>query len=642
MKLLTFFTFFLYTTLSYAQKYSVDDKKAIDLFEKALALYNIGQLENSKTVAQKALERNHRFIEVYLLLADIFNEQKKITEEIKMLKKVIEIKPDFNEKIHLMLAKALYKLEKFDEASKHINTFLEKGQVHHEIKEAKKLKEKIEFAKYAYNNPVPFNPVRLSTNINSPYKDYWPSLTIDEKELYYTIALPTNARSPFGDIIYQEDIFVSKKNSKGEWQMSEKLGKNINTEDNEGSQSISANGMYLFYVACNRKSDFGSCDIYISERTETGWTTPQNIGRPVNSEYWESTPASSADGRILFFSSNRPGTKGGKDLFVSYKNNDGTWSEPKNMGDSINTPGNEYAPFLHPDGKTLYFSSDGWLGLGGQDIFVSKMKDDSTWTTPKNLGYPINTSSDDFGLIVNATGQYAYFSSNREGSQDWDLYTFELYETVRPEPVIYLTGKIYDIKTETPVIAKIELFELENKILIYQAKSYANSGNYLACIPQKKQYAMNVEAKGYLFFSEHFSLEKLKKIEQSFVMDVPLKPIELGTTIILKNIFYETDKYNLKPESEVELNKLAQFLINNPKISIEISGHTDNVGTAEYNKILSTNRAKTVYEYLISKGIPANRLKYAGYGFSKPIASNDTDEGKALNRRTEFKIIGIN
>ncbi len=641
MKYLFLILFCLLAINSFSQNYSVTDKKAIELFEKALALYNIGQLENAKALSHKTIERNNRFIEAYLLLADIYNEQKKLNEEIKILKRIIELNPNFNEKIYLMLGKALYKAKYFDEAYENINLYIEKGQLHKDIIEAKNLKKKIEFALNAYKNPVPFEPVRLSSNVNSPYKDYWPSLTVDEQELYYTVSLPTNQRTPFGETIYQEDLFVSKRNAIGEWQASEKLSNYINTDNNEGSQSISANSQFLFYVACNRDYDYGSCDIYFSERTETGLSKPKNISRPINSEYWESTPSSSADGRILFFSSNRPGTKGGKDLFMSIKNADGSWSIPINMGDSINTSGNEYAPFLHPDGKTLYFSSDGWLGLGGQDIFVCRMKDDSTWTTPFNLGYPINTSSDDFGLIVNASGRFAYFSSNREGSHDWDLYTFELYEKARPDSVIYLTGKTYDSKSGFPLVAKIELFELDNKKLIYQAISYEMSGKYLACLPKKKHYAMNVEAKGYLFFSEHFSIDKLQKVENSFILDIPLKPIEVGSTVVLKNIFYETDKYDLKPESEIELDKLVEFLVKNHNVSIEISGHTDNVGTAEYNKNLSLNRAKTVYEYLISKGIPANRLKYAGYGFSIPIASNDTPEGRALNRRTEFKIIGL-
>ncbi len=634
--------FVLISSLVSSQNYSVDDRKAIELFEKALAYYNIGQLENARMVAEKTLERNNRFVEAYLLLADIFHEKKKYQNEVSVLEKVLTINPDFNEKIYLLLGKTLYRMGKYEEAVNYLTTFLDKASVHTDIKEAKRIKAKAEFALHAYNNPVPFNPVKLSNNVNSPYKDYWPSLTIDEQELYYTVALPTNNRTPYGEIMFQEDLFVSKKGVNGEWQPSQNVSV-VNTDDNEGAQSISTNGQYLFYVACNRKEDFGSCDIYYSERVGGQWTKPKNIGRPINSEYWESTPAASTDGRMLFFSSGgRPDSKGGKDLYVSFKKHDNTWTEPKNLGDSINTSGNEYAPFLHPDGRTLYFSSDGWMSLGGQDIFISRMKDDSTWTTPKNLGYPINTSSDDFGLIVNASGKYAFFASNREGSQDWDIYTFELYDEVRPDPVIYLAGKIYDAKTLQPLKASIEIVELDNKGIIYQSTSDSKNGYYLACIPKKNMYAMYVTAEGYLFYSEHFSLESLRLIDKSYHLDVPLQRLELGASIVLKNIFYETDKYALKQESEVELKKIIDLLHNNPSISIEISGHTDNVGTAEYNRTLSANRAKTVYDYLIGKGIEPARLKYAGYGFSKPIATNDTPEGKALNRRTEFKIIKIN
>jgi outer membrane protein OmpA-like peptidoglycan-associated protein len=634
--------FFVFNFIK-AQNYSTNDRKAIELFEKALEYYNQGQLETALAIVQKVHERDKNFIEPYLLKADIYHEQNKYLDEIGTLKKVIEINPSFNEKIFLMLGKAEYKTGNYPDAVEHFNHFIEVGQVHNEIAEAKNWLRKAEFAAYAIEHPVPFDPVLLSTNINSPYKDYWPSLTIDEQELYYTVQLPTNQRSPYGDMVYQEDLFVSKKGTDGKWQASKNIGPPINTDDNEGSQSISANGQFLFYVACNRKVDFGSCDIYYSEKAGNGWTKPKNIGQPINSTYWESTPSASADGRMLFFSSGiRPDSKGGKDIYVSYKRDDGSWTTPQNLGDSINSKGNEYAPFIHPDGKTLYFSSDGWTGMGGQDIFFSRMKDDSTWTTPKNLGYPINTSFDDFGLIVNGSGQYAFFSSNRKGSQDWDLYTFELYPEAQPNPVTYVKGKVFDIKTKEPLLATVEIIDLEKDQTIYKAPTIMPQGTYIACIPLKSNYAMNVSAQGYLFYSENFTLEKVKKVDKSYIIDVPLQPIEPGSVVVLKNIFYETDKFQLKKESEIELKKLINLLQKNPGLCIEISGHTDNVGGLEHNKSLSTNRAKTVYEYLIQHGIKAERLKYAGYAYSKPLADNNTAEGRALNRRTEFKVLAIN
>lgn len=641
MKYITILVICLFVIPTWGQKYSTTDKKATKLFEKALVYYNLGQLEMAKTLISQTLERDKNFIEPYLLLADIFHEQKKWQDEINSLKKVIVINPDYDEKIYFLLGKIEYKIGNYYDAVTHLNTFLENAHVHNDIVEAKKILEKAEFAKHAIENPVPFTPIRLSSNVNSPYKDYWPSLTADEQELYYTIQLPTGIQFPLGEA-YQEDIYVSRKGKDGKWQVSESVGSFLNTDNNEGSQSISANGQFLFYVACNRKDDFGSCDIYYSERRGNGWTKPRNIGQPINSQYWESTPSPSADGRMLFFSSGiRPDSKGGKDIYVSYKKEDGTWTEPKNLGDSINTKGNEYAPFIHPDGRTLYFSSEGWIGMGGYDLFYSRMKDDSTWTTPKNLGYPINTHSDDFGLIVNTNGRYAFFSSNRKGSQDWDLYTFELYPEARPNPVNYIKGKVYDTKTKKPLSANIEIIELEKNATVFHSNTIMPQGSYLACIPLKHNYAMNVSAPGYIFYSENFSLEKVYEIDKPYVMDIPLQPIEIGSTVILKNIFYQTDEYTLKPESEVELKKLINFLNQNPELSIEIGGHTDNVGDLEYNKILSTNRAKTVYQYLIDNGISVNRLKYVGYAFTKPIADNNSESGRALNRRTEIKIIGI-
>jgi outer membrane protein OmpA-like peptidoglycan-associated protein len=641
MKVLLFILFIIcFVLTSFGQHYSTKDRKAIDLFENAEHYYENGQFENAKMLISKSLERDARFIEPYLLLSDIYHEQNKSFDEIQTLKKVIAIDSLYNEKIYLLLGKVEYKNGEYHDAVTYLNTYLRHGAVHQEITEARKWLEKAEFAANAVEHPVPFKPILLSTNVNSPYKDYWPSLTADEQELYYTVQLPTKEISPMGTPMYQEDLFVSKKGVDGTWQPSKSVGPPINTDDNEGSQSISANGQFLFYVACNRKEDFGSCDIYYAERIGNSWSVPRNIGQPINSSYWESTPASSADGRMLFFSSGvRPDSKGGKDLYISFKKDDGTWTTPENMGDSINTAGNEYAPFLHPDGRTLYFSSDGWLGMGGQDIFYSRMKDDSTWSTPVNIGYPINTPYDDFGLIVNTRGNYAFFSSNREGTQDWDLFTFELYPEARPNPVTYIKGKVYDAKTNEPLKALVDIIELDNRTDIYNATTIMPQGTYVACIPLKHNYAMNVSAPGYLFYSENFSLDKTYQADKPYELNIPLQPIEPGSTVILKNIFYETDKYDLKPESEVELKKLITFLNQNSTVKIEVSGHTDNVGSAEHNITLSTNRAKNVYDYLVQHGIKAERLKYAGYGFTKPIATNNTEEGRALNRRTEFKII---
>jgi len=624
-------------------EYSTKNKKAIAMFETAIGYYNQGDIQNTRKCINLSLEKEPNFIEPYLLLADLENELNNYSSEIKAINKVIEINPNYNYKVYLLAAKAEMKIGKYSDAKNHLIKCLDFNEVDNEIDSiANSLLINAKFGEKAVKNPVQFNPINIGKYVNTEYKDYWPSLTADEKTLMFTVQLPTNKISPNGTKVMQEDFFVSYKNDDGTWTPSHNVGTPLNTDNNEGAQAISADGNYLFYTACNRKNDFGSCDIYISQNIGNKWSEPKNIGSPVNTIHWESNPSPSADGKVLYFASgNRSDSRGGRDIYMSKKDENGNWSEPVNLGDSINTSKNEYAPFIHPDGKTLYFSSDGWPGLGGQDIYFSKLKNDGTWTTPKNIGYPINTFYDDFGLIVNTKGNMAMYSSNREGSRDWDIYQFELYKGARPKTVTWVSGIVYDKTTKEKLEANIELIELETNQNVICTKSYLPDGKYLACLPSEKNYALNVSKQGYLFYSENFSLEGITDFSKPYKLDVPLEKIEKGASVILKNIFFDTDLYSLKPESEAELQKLTLFLKTNNNIKIEISGHTDNVGTAEHNLKLSQNRAKAVFDYLVNKGISADKLSYKGYGFSKPIDTNETEQGRAMNRRTEFSIIEI-
>lgn len=617
--------------------YSTKNKKAISFFETALGYFNQGNIENARKGIQLALEKDPNFIEPYLLLADIENEQLHFDKEMECFNKVIAINPDYNPKIYYLVAKSEMKTGQYDKALEHVEKCLSYSKIDDETELlANSLLVSAEFGAEAVKHPVPFNPFSLGPYVNTEYKDYWPSLTADEKTLMFTVQLPSN-----GGKGRQEDFFITRKDDEGNWLPSMNAGPPLNTEDNEGAQGVSSDGRFLFYTACNRKEDFGSCDIYFSEKIGNKWTTPRNIGAPISTDHWESNPAPSTDGRILFFASGgREDSRGGRDLYMSTRNNDGIWSEPENLGDSINTKKNEYAPFFHPDGKTLYFSSDGWPGMGGQDIYYSKRKDDGTWSTPKNIGYPINTFADDFGLIVNTKGNFAYYSSNRKGSRDWDIFGFELYPEARPMQVTYVAGIVYDAITKEKLEAEIELLELETADTVAIIKSDPITGAYLACIPAEHNYALNVSKTGYLFYSDNFSLKGLKDIS-TYKRDVPLNPLRAGISIVLKNIFFATDSFALKSESKAELTKLISFMNNNPGVSIEIGGHTDNIGTNEYNMKLSQNRAKSVYAYLIDHGINSKRMTYKGYSFLKPLATNETEEGRALNRRTELVITAV-
>ncbi|XHR97841.1 OmpA family protein [Mucilaginibacter sp. UC70_90] len=311
----------------------------------------------------------------------------------------------------------------------------------------------------------------------------------------------------------------------------------------------------------------------------------------------------------------------------------------KTLAPNINTPYNELSPFIHPDDSTLYFSSDGWPGLGSKDLFVSRMDKDGKWQKPDNLGYPINTSGDEGGLSLTAAGDYAFFSSdNLNGLGGYDIYKFELPVKLRPHLVTYVKGFVKDVKTKAPLEAAIEIIDLESNLPVYQDYSDDEQGDFLATLTSGKNYALNISKSGYLFYSENFSLKNYK-IKSPFNIVALLSPIEIGNKVILKNIFFDTNKFDLEKESKAELAKLIEFLGVNSTTRIEISGHTDNTGNHQGNQTLSENRAKSVYQYLVSKGIAPTRLIYKGYGETQPIASNTTEEDRAKNRRTEFMVI---
>ncbi|MDD3741429.1 MAG: OmpA family protein, partial [Bacteroidales bacterium] len=435
-----------------------------------------------------------------------------------------------------------------------------------------------------------------------------------------------------------EDLFIAFYNPEtGQYESSVPMPGNVNTRLNEGAQCVSADGKTCVITACNRPDGRGSCDLYIMFLKNEKWSEPKNLST-VNSTSWDSNPSLSADGRYLFFSSGRSGGYGKTDIWMIEIDAEGkAKSEAVNLGDKINTQYEELSPFIHPDGKTLYFASNGLPGMGDFDLFFSKNVD-GLWQTAVNVGYPINTKGEERSLIVNAKGEIAMFASTA-GNKDLDIYYFEIPEEIKPVTVTYVKGYVYDSKTNDRLQAKCELIDLETEEKVVEIFSDAQTGEYMVCLPINRDYALNVEKQGYLFYSENFSLTNLENPEEPYIMNIPLQPLSDGVVVVLKNIFFEFNSFELLPESYAELNKVVEYLNTNPNLKIEIGGHTDNIGTKAYNKTLSENRAKSVFDYLIEKGIDKSRLSYQGYDFSIPIATNDTDEGRALNRRTEFKVI---
>ncbi|HEX3009321.1 MAG TPA: OmpA family protein, partial [Bacteroidales bacterium] len=618
---------------------STKSKKAQKLYEEGMKNYNLRYYDLAIDKFKDAVKEDAKFIEAWLATAEIYMDTREEAKAIETYKKCIEINPDFFPGVYLNVAELEFLNGKYDDAKQHYNKFLTYSSI---SEKSKKLAlsgiSNCNFSINAVNHPVPFNPINMGSAINNEYDQYWPSISVDERTFVFTLLLPKNPNDEkiFGN--RQEDFYVSTLGSNG-WEQSKNAGAPLNTFDNEGAQTLSADGKEMYFTACNRRDGLGLCDIYYSYWNGKTWAIPLNIGAPVNSRFKETQPSLSPDGRTLYFASNRPEGKGGLDLWQSTLQEDGSWSEPVNLGDSINTPGEEQSPFIHPDNVSLYFSSTGLPGLGRFDLFLSRKKQDGTWSTPKNLGYPLNTSSSEEGLIVNAKGNTAFYSSTREGGFGGrDIYQFELYKEAQPIPVSYMKGTVFDADTRNPLQAKFELIDLKSANTVMQSFSNPSDGTFLISIPSGTDYALNVNHPGYLFYSENFNLTFSDKMEP-YLIDVPLSPIKPGVKSILKNIFFDTDQYSLKPESKVELERLLKLLKDNPTLKVEISGHTDNAGSPEYNKTLSENRAKAVVTYLTENGITKERLTAKGYGELKPVTGNDTEEGRAQNRRTEFMII---
>jgi outer membrane protein OmpA-like peptidoglycan-associated protein len=622
-------------------EYHTKSKKAIRYFEQALEHMNNRQDDLAIAAAKEAAVEDADFIEAYQLLIELYEYNRMYDGMETAARELTRIAPKTYPEFFLVSARLAYRNGEYHKAWQDILNYEEYVPDYEDNEFYQYIQKRVEFSINAIENPVNFDPQNLGPNVNTPYDDYWPSLTADESILVTTILIPRTRETyiPGGGNSH-EDLFESLKDKNGEWTPTQNMGPVLNSAENEGAQCISSDGKMCIFTACNRPDGFGSCDLYISYRRGRNWLKPQNLGPQVNTGNWESSPSLSADGKYLYYASSDPRGLGKTDIWRVPMNEHGVAGEAKWLEGGVNTDTDDLSPFIHPDGKTLYFASRGHVGLGDYDLFVSRLQNDNTWSQAENLGYPINTHKEERSLIVNTTGNIAMFSSEREGGYGGlDIYHFDLPDAVRPNAVTYVKGRVFDIETKEALDADCKLFELLSGELIASQKSDPVNGAYLVCLPLGYEYAFNVEKSGYLFFSENFALNDLQKDGDAYILDIPLQPIKEGQSVILKNIFFDFDKYSLKPTSHVELSKLIQFLNANPHISIEIGGHTDNIGTAAYNKDLSLNRAKSVYNYLIKNGISSNRLSYKGYGFDKPIADNTDEAGRALNRRTEFTIV---
>lgn len=621
----------------FSQQYHTTSPKALKAYKAGLTAFDYIDYINAEQYFNQAIETDNKFFEAYMMMGELLSKQRRFIEAARNFQKAVQIDSAFYPPVFFNMATAEMMSGEYGKAFVHYNVYLCLPKISDKNKSlATRNVKNCQFAIEAVKNPVPFSPESVGEGINTSNDEYWPSITADGQTLMFT-RQERPSENVLRKAIFQEDFYLSYLTDKI-WKTAVNAGTPLNTSQNEGAQSLSSDGNYMYFTACDRPGGLGSCDIFFSALNNGKWSLPVNLGSPVNTKYWEVQPSINSAGNMLFFSSNRPGGIGGKDLWFSVYKSNKKWSTPRNLGNIINTSGDEMSPFIHFDGKTLYFSSDGLPGMGGLDIYFSRMLDDSTWTEPKNLGYPINTYNDEMGLIIESGGQKAYFSTKRDEKEGKNIYSFRLYEAVQPNPVAYLKGKVTDKETGQVLIAEYELINLSNGKSVIN-KLTDDKGNFLVCLPSGNNYGVNVSKDGYLFYSENFMLEGQHTAMEPYLKKIMLSPFRVGEKMLLSNVFFEVDSWKLKKESLSELNKLSDLLKDNKELKVEIGGYTDATGTNEHNLSLSEKRALTVLDFLVGTGIQADRLKYKGYGNASPVGDNITYEGRKLNRRTEVQII---
>jgi outer membrane protein OmpA-like peptidoglycan-associated protein len=622
------------------------DGKAKELYAQSIKLFGERKAGEAIPFMEQAVKQDPSFVDAHLKLGQLYEFTKRFDPAMDAYRAAIRLQPDSpaSASAYQSLSTILLRLGRYGEAL----PYLEKFQTLFAPQSAqhKRVARQIESARFgqeAVAHPQPVDPKPLSAVLQTTPSQYFPVLTPDEQTLVFT------ALKPEGD----EDLMIATYNGES-WSPPTSLSPGINTNDNEGTASLSADGRLIVFTACQGRKGFGSCDLYLSRKTGSDWSTPENLGPTVNTRYYESQPSLSADGRRLYFVSDRPGGKGRRDIWRSDLDASNTWNEPVNIGAPVNTPLNEASPFIHANGQSLFFASDGHLGLGGYDLFVAdslaSAGTGTGWSTPTNLGYPINTSEDQASLFVAANGTRAYYSfeEQKDGvSQRSRLYVFDLPETLRErvKPVSFLKGKVADSRSGKPLPALVELINLNTNQVVSRVNTDATTGQYTAVLPSGGDYALYVSTPGYLFKSLSFDFTQPAKGDRhtgtGIALDVPLEPAVGGSSAkeTLNNLFFESTRYDLAEKSRTELDRISAFMKANPSVRIEIAGHTDDKGDPAANLLLSQKRAQAVVAYLTKAGVEPGRMQAIGYGKTRPALPNTSDENRQRNRRIEWRVL---
>lgn len=609
---------------------SSTNKKAVDAYEKGVLALKDRNIEKAFSEFEEAIERDKLFSEPYFQLGRLYEQNRQFGNAILNYEKAVNAqeKTSVTEIAAQQVGQLYLKKGEYQKAL----VFLEKGVGAVTVANQKRYKTRIDNCKFgleASQKPLTINPLELPKSVNRFQSQYFPVMTADRETLIYT-----------GNQDSDENLYVASLKDKI-WTEPISISEKINTTQNEGTASISADGRTLVFTSCGGRKGFGSCDLFIAYKQGENWTSPQNLGLGVNSPEWESQPSLSADGRTLYFVSDRKGSLGKRDIWVSKLDSTNMWAKATNLGNPVNTIEDDLSPFIHANGKTLFFASEGHVGMGGLDLYFTENQQ-GKWLNPENLGFPLNTFEDQVALFITADGKKAYYSLERDQEDKYrraKIVEIEVPESLQAKfrATSFLKGIVYDAKTKQKLQADIELIALKNNELVSKISSDSQTGTYTSVLTSGGDYAVFVSKIGYFFKSLNFDFSD--KIGLDKILDISLEPIKKEAKEILNNIFFDTAKWDLKSESTAELDKLVALLKANPDLPIEISGHTDDVGKDADNLLLSQKRAKSVVDYLARKGVNILKIKAEGYGKTLPFLPNSSDENRKLNRRIEVKFL---
>ena len=617
-----------------AQEYSIIDRRAIKFFEEGEQFSSRKQWAEAMVSYQAAYERSHDFFEAYLRHSQallVIGDPTGALQVAEKGERRIKDQTIFRGRFGWLISQILVELGEFELGIAKFRTSEE--LLTDEFIQTEgflQQKKRLEFIASELANQRNILKEKLSEPLNTFQLQYFPVLTADSKKLLFT------KRDGLKNFEH-EDIFVSYRED-DEWTEPEPISQIINTSYNEGTCTISADGNILIFTSCDTPDSFGSCDLYITQKTKGQWQRASNIGKNVNSRFWDSQPSLSADGRVLFFSSNRRDGYGGNDIWYSERTDNGHWTEAKNLGPHVNTSKDEVSPFIFFNNEVLFFASDGHLGFGGKDLFMSTFEM-GVFGPPTNLGYPINDQKDQLALFITAQQDYAYYTENsyQDGKADSSfLYRFNFPKDIDlGETIIVSEGKVLDRKTGNPIDARLSLVNLANDSTMYEFLSDGRTGEFLMLYPDKSLTGLYVEKKGFIPRIYNVDRDSLKNRHN---IQIELDPIEPGKHFVFENVYFDTDKADLKEASVSSLKRLASFLTQHPQVQIQVEGHTDNIGGSAYNVALSLKRAESVKHYLVELGLSSERMETLGKGDSEPLKPNDSDENRSFNRRIEVII----